>query len=271
MQRVLQRYKELQDIIAILGMDELSEDDKALVGRARRKSSASCRSRSTSPRRSPAADGKYVELKDTIRGFNEILDGKHDDLPEQAFHMVGGIEEAVAKGERLIRKRRSMQLEVLTPQRTAVTAEVDEVTVPGLLGEFGVLPGHTPFLTALKAGTLSWRGKSRRRLARHRRRLLRSRRQGSHRRAHAVSRQTAVPPPARARLTNRSTSPGGRRTAPASFYPPLIPSRCSRSSRLQARLRSAWLGSDWRRALPRNRTRSSAVGRRQLSRLPNMR
>jgi len=53
-----------------------------------------------------------------------------------------------------------MQLEVLTPQRTALNAEVDEVTVPGLAGEFGVLPGHTPFLTALKEGTLSWRGKS---------------------------------------------------------------------------------------------------------------
>ncbi len=53
-----------------------------------------------------------------------------------------------------------MQLEVLTPQRTAVTAEVDEVTVPGLAGEFGVLPGHTPFLTALRPGLLSWRGKS---------------------------------------------------------------------------------------------------------------
>ena len=53
-----------------------------------------------------------------------------------------------------------MTLEVLTPQRTALNAEVDEVTVPGLAGEFGVLPGHTPFLTALKEGTLSWRGKS---------------------------------------------------------------------------------------------------------------
>ena len=53
-----------------------------------------------------------------------------------------------------------MQLEVLTPQRTALNADVDEVTVPGLAGEFGVLPGHTPFLTALKEGTLSWRGKS---------------------------------------------------------------------------------------------------------------
>lgn len=53
-----------------------------------------------------------------------------------------------------------MQLEVLTPQKTAVTAEVDEVTVPGLAGEFGVLPGHTPFLTALREGTLSWKGRS---------------------------------------------------------------------------------------------------------------
>ena len=99
-QQVLQRYKDLQDIIAILGMDELSDEDK-LIGAARAQDrSASCRSRSSWPRRSPAPPGKYVQLEDTIRGFQEILDGKHDDLPEQAFYMVGSIDEAVEAAPR---------------------------------------------------------------------------------------------------------------------------------------------------------------------------
>jgi F-type H+-transporting ATPase subunit beta len=102
-QRVLQRYKELQDIIAILGMDELSEDDKALVGRARRIQRFLSQPFDVA-KAFTGADGKYVELKDNIRGFREILDGKHDSLPEAAFHMVGTIEEAVEKGERLIRE-----------------------------------------------------------------------------------------------------------------------------------------------------------------------
>jgi F-type H+-transporting ATPase subunit beta len=93
-QQVLQRNKELQDIIAILGMDELSEDDKLLVARARKIE------RFLSQPFFVAEvftnrPGKYVPLKDTIRGFSEILDGKHDDLPEQAFYMVGTIDEAV--------------------------------------------------------------------------------------------------------------------------------------------------------------------------------
>src|SRR5438067_5659829 len=99
-QQVLQRNKELQDIIAILGMDELSEDDKLLVARARKIE------RFLSQPFFVAEvftnrPGKYVPLKETIRGFGEILDGKHDDLPEQAFYMVGTIDEAVeaAKGE----------------------------------------------------------------------------------------------------------------------------------------------------------------------------
>jgi F-type H+-transporting ATPase subunit beta len=102
-QRVLQRYKELQDIIAILGMDELSEDDKALVGRARRIQRFLSQPFDVA-KAFTGADGKYVELKDNIRGFKEILEGKHDSLPEAAFHMVGTIEEAVAKGEKLIRE-----------------------------------------------------------------------------------------------------------------------------------------------------------------------
>ncbi len=99
-QAVLQKYKELQDIIAILGMEELSEDDKLTVSRARKiqrflsQPFAVAEAFTGSP-------GKYVALKDTIRGFKEILSGKYDDLPEGAFYMVGGIEEAVQKAEKL--------------------------------------------------------------------------------------------------------------------------------------------------------------------------
>jgi F-type H+-transporting ATPase subunit beta len=99
-QELLQRYKDLQDIIAILGMDELSEEDKLVVARARKVQ------RFLSQPFFVAAqftglEGKYVELKDTLRGFNEILEGKHDDIPEQAFYLVGTIEEALAKAEKL--------------------------------------------------------------------------------------------------------------------------------------------------------------------------
>jgi F-type H+-transporting ATPase subunit beta len=99
-QRILQRYKDLQDIIAILGMDELSEDDKQVVARARkiqRFLSQPFHVAETFTGRK----GVYVELKDTIRGFDEICQGKHDDLPEQAFYMVSTIEAAREAAEAL--------------------------------------------------------------------------------------------------------------------------------------------------------------------------
>ena len=96
---MLQRYKDLQDIIAILGIDELSDEDKLTVGRARAASSASCRSRCSSPRSSPASPGSTCRCAETVRGFKEILEGKHDNLPEQAFYMVGTIDEAVEKAQ----------------------------------------------------------------------------------------------------------------------------------------------------------------------------
>ena len=103
-QAVLQKYKELQDIIAILGMDELSEDDKIIVNRARRIQ------RFLSQPFFVAEvftgfPGRYVPLKETIRGFKEILEGRHDDLPEQAFYMVGTIDEAVEKAKGLNQNR----------------------------------------------------------------------------------------------------------------------------------------------------------------------
>lgn len=99
-QRILQRYKDLQDIIAILGIDELSEDDKLIVSRARKVERFFSQPMFVAEQFT-GTPGKYVTLRDTIRGFREILDGKHDDLPEQAFYMVGTIDEAVEKAKQL--------------------------------------------------------------------------------------------------------------------------------------------------------------------------
>jgi F-type H+-transporting ATPase subunit beta len=99
-QVILQRYKDLQDIIAILGMEELSDEDKIAVARAR-KIQRFLSQPFFVAQEFTGTPGKYVKLEDTIRGFKEIIEGKHDDLPEQAFYMVGGIEEAIEKAKRL--------------------------------------------------------------------------------------------------------------------------------------------------------------------------
>jgi F-type H+-transporting ATPase subunit beta len=99
-QQVLQRYKDLQDIIAILGMDELSDEDKAIVARARKIEKFLSQPFFVAEQFT-GMPGKYVSKDDTVRGFKEILDGKHDNLPEQAFYMVGNIDEAVDKAREL--------------------------------------------------------------------------------------------------------------------------------------------------------------------------
>jgi len=99
-QEVLQRYKDLESIIAILGMDELSDEDKVVVGRARKVQQFLGQPFHVAEVFT-GTPGKYVRLEDTIRGFREILDGKYDDLPEQAFRLVGGIEEVVEAAEKL--------------------------------------------------------------------------------------------------------------------------------------------------------------------------
>ena len=99
-QRILQRYKELQDIIAIMGMDELSEEDKLVVNRAR-KIQRFLSQPFTVAEQFTGMEGRYVPIKETIRGFREILDGKHDNLPESAFLFVGTIDEAVEKAKGL--------------------------------------------------------------------------------------------------------------------------------------------------------------------------
>jgi F-type H+-transporting ATPase subunit beta len=100
-QQVLQKYKDLQDIIAILGMDELSEEDKLTVARARKLQRFLSQPFHVAEQFT-GTPGVYVRLEDTIRGFKEILEGKHDELPEQAFYMVGTIEEAVEKAKKLV-------------------------------------------------------------------------------------------------------------------------------------------------------------------------
>ncbi|MCD6223889.1 MAG: F0F1 ATP synthase subunit beta, partial [Deltaproteobacteria bacterium] len=100
-QEILQRYKELQDIIAILGMEELSEEDKVIVARARRIQRFLSQSFFVAEQFT-GLPGKFVSVKDTIKAFKEIIEGKYDDLPEQAFYMVGTIDEAVEKAKKLV-------------------------------------------------------------------------------------------------------------------------------------------------------------------------
>jgi F-type H+-transporting ATPase subunit beta len=100
-QAVLQRYKDLQDIIAILGIDELSEDDKLIVSRARKIERFFSQPFYVAEQFTNIP-GKYVPLSETVRGFREILDGEHDDLPEDAFMMAGEIEDAVDKASVLV-------------------------------------------------------------------------------------------------------------------------------------------------------------------------
>ncbi|MEC7986364.1 MAG: F0F1 ATP synthase subunit beta [Myxococcota bacterium] len=102
-QRILQRYKDLQDIIAILGMDELSESDKKLVSRARKIEKFLSQNFHVAEQFTGQA-GVYVKLEDTIRSFEEILEGKHDNLSEQAFYLVGSIDEAIAKDKEINKK-----------------------------------------------------------------------------------------------------------------------------------------------------------------------
>jgi F-type H+-transporting ATPase subunit beta len=99
-QGILQRYKELQDIIAILGMDELSEEDKKTVARARKIQRFLSQPMFVAEQFT-GLKGKFVKIEDTIKGFREIADGTYDNLPEQAFYMVGTIEEAVEKAKTL--------------------------------------------------------------------------------------------------------------------------------------------------------------------------
>ena len=103
-QKILQRYKDLRDIISILGIDELSEEDKLTVYRARKIQRFFSQPMFVAEAFS-SFKGRYVKIEDTIKGFKMIIEGKLDDLPEQAFYMVGTIEEAIEKGKALRREK----------------------------------------------------------------------------------------------------------------------------------------------------------------------
>jgi F-type H+-transporting ATPase subunit beta len=99
--RILQKYKELQDIIAILGMDELSEEDKLVVGRARKVQRFLSQPFFVAEQFT-GLKGKFVGIEDTIKGFNMIIDGEMDAMPEMAFYLVGNIDEAIEKGNKIL-------------------------------------------------------------------------------------------------------------------------------------------------------------------------
>ena len=134
--QILQRYKDLQDIIAILGIDELSDEDKLTVARARKIQQFLSQPFHVAEQFT-GLKGKYVKVADTIRGFKEIVDGKHDDIPEQAFYMQGTIEDVLERAEQMkkvgdsLAMAETFELEVATPERLLVREQRDRGADPG--------------------------------------------------------------------------------------------------------------------------------------------
>ena len=141
-QRMLQRYHELLDIIAILGMDELSDEDKLVVHRARRIQNFLSQNMHVAERFT-GQTGSFVPIRETIRGFKEILEGKHDDLPEEAFLLVGTIDDAIAKA------KKTMKLEVIGQQGIKYQETIDYAVILKKEGEFAILDKHIQTLTTL--------------------------------------------------------------------------------------------------------------------------
>ena len=156
-QRILQTYKSLQDIIAILGMDELSEEDKLVVARARK-----IQRFLSQPFHVAEVftgfPGMFVPVADTIRSFKAICAGEYDHLPEAAFYMVGTIEDAVKKAESLKATAwhvMPVNLEIVSPERLLLSRPVDMVVIPASEGDMGVLEGHAPAIVMLRGGIIA--------------------------------------------------------------------------------------------------------------------
>jgi F-type H+/Na+-transporting ATPase subunit beta len=132
---ILQRYKELQDIIAILGIDELSEEDKVIVGRARRLQRFLSQPFFVAEQFT-GLEGKFVELDDTIRSFKEVVEGRHDELPEQAFYLVGNIDEAVEKARQISGEEEETPAEAES-ERTDAPDQDEAPSATGQVGESG--------------------------------------------------------------------------------------------------------------------------------------
>ena len=155
-QEILQRYKDLQDIIAILGVDELSEEDKVIVARARRIQRFLSQPFFVAEQFT-GIPGKYVPVDETIASFKGLCEGEYDHLPEQAFLLVGGIEEAVEAGEEDGGRPRRLALDVhlVTPERevwAGPAADGDRATASTAM--VGILPGHAPLLIRLAIAPL---------------------------------------------------------------------------------------------------------------------
>ena len=149
-QSILQRYKDLQDIIAILGVEELSDEDKLVVARARKIQRFFSQPFSVAENFT-GIKGAYVPVADTIKGFREIIDGKHDSLPEQAFFMAGPIEEVIQKGQGDCLMK-TMRCEIITPEKVFYRDDPEFIVAPGFSGELGILPGHTRLMADLVPG-----------------------------------------------------------------------------------------------------------------------
>ena len=160
MQEILQQYKALKDIIAILGMDELSEEDKLTVARAR-KIQRFLSQPFFVAEQFTNQPGKFVELDDTIRSFKAICDGEYDHLPEAAFYMVGASRKPSRRPSKLASEAVSIAMadklhfSLVAPERELFSGDVDQVDAPGAEGDFGVLAGHAPFMTALREGRVA--------------------------------------------------------------------------------------------------------------------
>ncbi len=165
--RILQRYKDLQDIIAILGIDELSEEDKVTVARARKVQRFLSQPFHVAEIFT-GIPGAYVKVEDTIRSFKEIIDGKHDDIPEQAFYLKGGIED-------VLRRRREdetdgiamaentpnsglLTVRLVTMDRVLVDATAEAVELPSMSGYLEALYGAAPLIAELGAGEVRLHG-----------------------------------------------------------------------------------------------------------------
>ena len=234
-QRVLQRFKDLQDIIAILGMDELSPEDKVTVYRAR-KIQRFLSQPFSSAQVFTGREGRQVPVADTVRGFKEILDGKHDDCPRRELLHEGRDrgDPADLKWMTSAWPRRS-RLEIVTPQAVVFSEDVDLVTLPSIEGEIGVYPQHLRLITQLVPGEIIVQQGRTRQIPGRRRRARRG-----HRCTGWRSRRTWPFP------QTRSTKPRSRRrvSAPRPGCAKRSPTRKSRPStpRSFARWRSSRSG-----------------------------
>ena len=145
---VLQRYRELQDIIAILGIDELSDEDRQLVQRARKIERFLSQPFNVAEQFT-GTPGEYVPIAETVRSFREVLDGKHDELPESAFFMKGSIDQVVEGAQAGLMARTPFRVEVLTPEGEAFNDEVEMLSTKHRVGSIGVLANHQPLLAML--------------------------------------------------------------------------------------------------------------------------